>query len=68
MIAPWTEFWNVNAFFGAYPSMQDALASPFVRGAVSGIGGITTLAGVAELATAIVSRFREEPPAQNAEL
>lgn len=68
VIAPWTEFWNVNAFFGGHPSLQDALSSPFVRGGVSGIGAITTLAGLAELATAIAARNRDDAPAQNAEL
>jgi len=70
VVAPWTNFWNINVFFDGHPSVQDFLASPFVRGAVSGVGGITALAGVAELATAIVARHREgdQPPAPNAEL
>ena len=68
VIAPWTNFWNMNAFLGGYPSVQELLASPFVRGAVSGVGVITALAGLAELATAIVARHRDEPPARNAEL
>ena len=38
MIAPWTNFWNGNLFIEAYPEIQEILASPFVRGAVSGIG------------------------------
>ena len=61
MIAPWTNFWNVNLFIEAYPDIQELLGSPFVRGAVSGVGAITTLAGIAELATAIVARHRAEP-------
>ena len=69
VIAPWTNFWNINIFFHGHSSVQDFLASPFVRGAVSGVGGITALAGVAELATAIVARHREGPPAEpNVEL
>jgi hypothetical protein len=68
VIAPWTNFWNMNVLFAGYPSVQDLLASPFVRGAVSGVGAITTLAGLAELATAIVARHRDGPPAQNAQL
>jgi hypothetical protein len=64
VIAPWTNFWNANVFIGAYPSIEDLLGNPFLRGAVSGIGAVTTLAGVAELATAIVGRQREQPPAQ----
>jgi hypothetical protein len=61
VIAPWTNFWNANVFIDAYPSVHQVLASPFLRGAVSGIGGITTLAGIAELATAVVARHRDQP-------
>jgi hypothetical protein len=68
VIAPWTNFWNMNVFLDGSASLQELLASPFVRGAVSGIGAITALAGLAELATAIVARHRDGPPAQNAEL
>ena len=60
VIAPWTNFWNGNLFIEAYPQLQDLLASPFMRGAVSGVGAITTLAGIAELATAIVARHRPD--------
>lgn len=35
------------------------VGSPFVRGAVSGIGVITVIAGLSELASAILSRRRE---------
>lgn len=62
VIAPWTNFWNGNLFVAAYPQLQDLLGSPFVRGAVSGVGAITALAGIAELATAIVARHRPEIP------
>lgn len=62
VIAPWTNFWNGNLFIEAYPQLQDLLGSPFMRGAVSGVGAITTLAGIAELATAIVARHRPELP------
>lgn len=61
VIAPWTSFWNENVFIDAAPVIHDLLESPFLRGAVSGIGVITTLAGLAELATAVVTRFREQP-------
>lgn len=58
----------MNALFAGYPPVQDLIASPFVRGGVSGVGVITTLAGLAELASAIVARHRDGPPAQNAQL
>jgi hypothetical protein len=67
VIAPWTNFWNGNLFIEAYPEIHEILASPFVRGAVSGIGAITTLAGIAELATAIVARHRADGNADDGE-
>lgn len=63
MLAPWTQFWNANVFINASASLYDVLGSPFVRGAVSGVGAITALAGFAELATAIAARYRDEPAA-----
>jgi hypothetical protein len=39
--------------------LRDAFANPFLRGAVSGIGGITALAGIVELASAVVARFQQ---------
>jgi hypothetical protein len=63
VIAPWTDFWSMNVLLAGYPPVQELLASPFVRGGVSGVGAITTLAGLAELATAIVSRHRGGPSA-----
>lgn len=58
----------MNAFIGDTPALQDLLSSPFVRGGISGIGAITTVAGLAELASAIVSRNRDDAPARNVEL
>lgn len=58
MVAPWTQFWSVNAFVQGSPGLQEAFGNPFLRGAVSGIGGITALAGVVELASAVVARFQ----------
>jgi hypothetical protein len=58
VITPWMDFWDQNVFLGAYPALQEALASPFARGAVSGVGAITTIAGIAELTSAIIWRFR----------
>jgi hypothetical protein len=56
VVTPWMSFWDQNAFVEAFPAVREALASPFARGAVSGIGAITAIAGIAELASAIISR------------
>ena len=59
LVVPWSPFWFRNVF-SQYPFVADLLANPFVRGGVSGIGLITALAGLAELAGAF-SRRRREP-------
>jgi len=51
IVAPWkTAFWDRNFFIERLPMLESLLSNVFVRGAVSGIGGLTTLAGLAELA------------------
>jgi hypothetical protein len=49
IVAPWSTFWDRNFFASAVPALAQILASPFVRGGVSGIGALTALAGFAEL-------------------
>lgn len=48
IVAPWSAFWDRN-FFAQAPGLSTWLSNDFVRGAVSGIGVITALAGLAEL-------------------
>lgn len=50
IVAPWSGFWEQNGFLAAYPAADAWLASPFVRGAVTGVGVITAIAGFLELA------------------
>jgi hypothetical protein len=65
VVAPWSGFWDRNLFFslfqGASPSLEHVFDSPFTRGAVSGVGAITVIAGLAELAGVLAMRNR---PAQ----
>jgi len=63
IVAPWSAFWEQNSF-GAIPTVAPLLASPFIRGGVSGIGAVTALAGLAELGAAFVSR---RPPEESPE-
>jgi hypothetical protein len=49
IVAPWSAFWDRNFFAATIPSLEPLLASPYVRGGVSGVGVITALAGFAEL-------------------
>lgn len=60
MVAPWSAFWERNAF-AQTPVLADWLSNAFFRGAVSGIGLITAIAGLAELGGAF---RRREPDAE----
>lgn len=66
IVIPWSGFWDRNIFASFIPGFGRLLASPFVRGAVSGVGVITTLAGVAELIAALVVRKRDAQGANGA--
>ena len=51
IVAPWREgFWDRNFFVEHLPALESIIQNVFVRGAVSGVGAITALAGIAELA------------------
>jgi hypothetical protein len=66
IVAPWkAAFWDRNFFIERLPMLESLLSNVFVRGAVSGIGGLTTLAGLAELAGLFVSS--SPSPSQNNE-
>ena len=58
-MAPWSGFWERNVFAQG-ETVGPFLTSPFVRGAVSGLGLLTALAGLAELGGAF-RRKREAP-------
>jgi hypothetical protein len=56
-VAPWSPFWDRNAFAQS-PLVGSWLSNAFFRGAVTGVGIITALAGLAELGGAF--RRRQE--------
>lgn len=56
VVAPWSAFWDRNFFAAVAPALQPLIDSPYVRGAVSGLGVITALAGLVELGGLIASR------------
>jgi hypothetical protein len=61
IVAPWSPFWDRNFFGARHPVMGWLLSNLFVRGAVSGIGGVTALAGLAELAGIFQFKRSKEP-------
>jgi hypothetical protein len=62
VVAPWSGFWERNFFAASAPALQPWLQSPFVRGAVSGVGVVTALAGLAELGGILSFRRSARPP------
>jgi len=56
LVAPWSTFWDRNAFLQISSGLAHAAESGFVRGAVSGVGVLLVCAGIIELATLIVGR------------
>lgn len=59
MVAPWSVFWEHNRFAATHATIEALISSPFVRGAVSGVGVITMIAGLSELLSVILARRRE---------
>lgn len=56
IVAPWTTFWERNSFGVLVPALGAWMASPFVRGAVTGIGVITAIGGLLDLTGTILAR------------
>jgi len=60
IVAPWrSEVWDRNFFVEHLPAMEAVVQNVFVRGAISGVGAITALAGLAELA-GIFARWKSK--------
>lgn len=63
VLAPWSGLWERNYFAAAWPQVGFWMASPYVRGAVTGIGLVTALGGLRDL----VSAFMLRHPANHAD-
>jgi hypothetical protein len=61
VVLPWSRYWDQNYFAQLLPSLHTVLDNHFVRGAVSGLGLVNLLAGVAEIWTFLASRHLSEP-------
>lgn len=61
-MAPWSALWEHNRFAERRPALRVAIESPYVRGAVTGVGVITAAAGLLELGGAVASRSRRQVP------
>ena len=56
MVAPWSGFWEHNFFVTRMPALEPLFSNSYVRGGVSGIGAITAVAGLTELAALLGAR------------
>ena len=56
LIVPWSAFWDRNYFGEMVPMIHGLMTNNFVRGAVSGLGLINLLAGIAELISVLLVR------------
>jgi hypothetical protein len=63
VIVPWTQFWDHNYFGLVVPALRGIMVNEFVRGAISGIGLITLVAGVRDLSSAILAKHADRTEA-----
>ena len=61
-MAPWTALWERNFFADAMPALGELMANQFVRGAVTGVGVVTAIAGLRDLTNAVLARLPKETP------
>ena len=62
IVVPWSAFWDRNYFAQVAPPLEALITNNFVRGAVSGLGVINILAGLAELVSMMLARGADRPP------
>jgi hypothetical protein len=61
VIVPWSVYWERNYFVQSLPLLQAFLTNDFVRGAVSGLGLVNMLAGLAEIWSFLTARRVTDP-------
>ena len=64
IVVPWSAFWDRNYFAQLVPPLQAAITNNFFRGAVSGLGVVNVVAGLAELVS-VVFTPSDRPPSLN---
>ena len=62
ILIPWSAFWDRNYFAQSIPTLHDAIANNYVRGAVSGLGLLNIYAGIVELSDLFRARRNGESP------
>ncbi len=49
LVFPWSAFWETNYFVLQVPAIQDYWSSPYLRGAVSGLGLVNLFVALVDL-------------------
>jgi hypothetical protein len=49
LLVPWTRTWNAHPLLLDHPDLRDLVTSPFLRGAVSGLGALMLLVGLHDI-------------------
>jgi hypothetical protein len=62
VVAPWSSFYDRNFFVERVPTLAQFLASSITRGALSGVGVVTVMAGLAEFGAALAGRRPHPEP------
>jgi hypothetical protein len=56
VVLPWSAFWDNNYFVVKWPAIRPYLTNDFVRGGVTGLGGVNLVAGFVDLLLVFGSR------------
>ncbi len=59
-VAPWTSLWDGNPLIQPHPVLRGVVLSPFLRGAVTGLGLVNLMLAVHELREAWQARGRPQ--------
>ena len=62
VLAPWSALWHRNYFAANFPLLGQWMLSPYVKGAVTGVGLITALGGLRDLVSAFMLRQSADHP------
>jgi hypothetical protein len=62
IVLPWLGFWERNYFTQAWPAFGALATNNFARGAISGLGLVNLVTGLAELVPVFAGRRRHDVP------
>ena len=60
IVLPWSTYWERNYFLQLSPDLATLLTSNYLRGAISGLGFLDLVAGLAELMPMFRSRVHRD--------